>query len=144
MSTSQKYIIVHDRVEIYKDFAINLLNYIMDFYLDKDTLSDDGDIKNHYTWCYNKVCDEFIKENINFKNNEKLKDYFYQFYYDQFYKRDTGKDTQAITYGFYEKFWRNIFEIDKQKNKNTINTLIELYNIFDESINKEKNILEIV
>jgi len=141
---SQKYIIVKDRVEIYKDFTINLLYYIVDYYLDKKTLSNDVDIKNHYNWCFNKVCDEFKRENIEFIGNDKLKKYFYNFYYHQFYKREIHANSEEFTLFSYEKFWRNIFEIDKQKNKNVINTLIELYNIYDISINRNKNILEIV
>lgn len=140
MSTSHKYIIVKDRVEIYKDFTINLLNYIYAYYLDKDTLSADEDIRNHFNWCFNKVCDEFKLEELNFSKNENLRQYFHQFFYYQFYKRENND----ISLEYYEKFWRNIFQIDGQKNKNIMNTMIELYNIFDTSVNQEKNILEIV
>ncbi len=140
--TTKKYIIIKDRVEIYKDFAINLLYYIHKYYIDYESLHEDIDIHNHYVWCFNKVCDEFLKEEIDFRNNEELKEYFYTYYYHQFYKiQNINQDT---TLEYYEKFWRNIFEIDKQKNKNVINILIEIYNIYDKSINQEKNILEIV
>lgn len=132
--------IIKDRVEIYKDFTINLLSYIMDFYLDNKTLSADDDIQNHYNWCYNKVCDEFKEEGLDFSNNENLRQYFYDFFYHQFYKREN----QDIVYTYYEKFWLNIFNIEKQNNKNIMNTMVELYNIFDKSVNHEKNILEIV
>jgi hypothetical protein len=104
------------------------------------TLGADDDIKNHFNWCYNKVCDEYKKEELYFGANEALRTYFYQFYYHQFYKREN----QDITLAFYDKFWRNIFEINKQKNKNVINTLLEIYAVFDASINQEKNILQIV
>ena len=144
MSTSQKYIIVKDRVEIYKDFTLNLLYYIIDFYLDRETLSADQDIRNHFTWCYRKVCDEFKQEGLDFSTNDVLKEYFYQFYYYQFYKLKLEESNHDSSLAFYEKFWRNIFEIDKQKNKNVINTLIEVYNIFDTSINQESNILQII
>ena len=140
MSSTQKYMIIKDRVEIYKDFTINLLSYIMDFYLDNKTLSADDDIQNHYNWCYNKVCDEFKEEGLDFSNNENLRQYFYDFFYHQFYKREN----QDIVYTYYEKFWLNIFNIEKQNNKNIMNTMVELYNIFDKSVNHEKNILEIV
>jgi len=132
--------IIKDRVEIYKDFTINLLSYIMDFYLDSKTLSADDDIRNHYNWCYNKVCDEFKEEGLDFSNNENLRQYFYDFFYHQFYKREN----QDIVFAYYEKFWLNIFNIEKQNNKNIMNTMVELYNIFDKSVNHEKNILEIV
>jgi hypothetical protein len=144
MSTSQKYIIVKDRVEVYKDFALNLLYYIIDFYLGRETLAADQDIRNYFNWCYKRVCDEFKEEDLDFSTNRVLKDYFYQFYYHQFFKLKFENSNHDDSLEFYEKFWRNIFEIDKQKNKNVINTLIEVYNIFDISINQEKNILEIV
>lgn len=140
MSSTQKYMIIKDRVEIYKDFTINLLSYIMDFYLDNKTLNADNDIRNHYNWCFNKVCDEFKEEGLDFSNNENLRQYFYDFFYHQFYKREN----QDIVYTYYEKFWLNIFNIEKQNNKNIMNTMVELYNIFDKSVNHEKNILEIV
>jgi len=139
MSTQHKFMIIKDRVEIYRDFTINLVNYIIDYYLDKETLGNDEDIKNHYNWCYNKVCEEFEKEGLAFRHNEQLRQYFYEFFYYQFYK----KETQDLTLQYYEKFWQNIFDINKQKNKNVTNTMVELYNIFDTSVNKEKNILEI-
>ena len=139
MTTNKKYNIVRDRVEIYRDFAFNLLYYIYYYYLDKQTLSADEDIYNHYSWCYRKVCNEFKKEEIDFSKNEKLKEYFFTYYYNQFYK---SNDDLSLKY--FENFWKTIFEIDKHKNRNTINILIEIYTIYDESINLEKNILEIV
>lgn len=142
MSTNQKYIIIKDRVEVYKDFTMNLLYNIFHYYIDSESLSADEDIRNHFVWCYNRVCDEFIKEGINFKKNEELKEYFYSFYYHQFYV--IQKQNQDVSLEYYENFWKNIFDVEKQKNKNFINILIEIYNVYDKSINKEKNILEIV
>lgn len=141
MESTKKYTIVKDRVEIYKNFTMNLLYYIVDYYIDRETLNNDEDIYNHYSWCFKKVCDEFKLENLDFTKNKELKNYFYKYYYDQLYTANNNQDT---TLSFYEKFWNNIFEIDKQKNKNIINILIEIYNVYDKSVNQEKNILEIV
>ena len=142
-SSSQKYIIVKDRVEIYKDFALNLLYYINNYYIDYESINTDEDINNHFSWCFNKVCDEFLLEGIDFRKNKELKGYFRTYYYHQFYKAK-GNKNQDTSLAYYEKFWKTIFEIDRQKNKNIINILIEIYNIYDKSINLEKNILEIV
>lgn len=139
--TTKKFIIVKDRVEIYRDFALNLLYYIYDYYLDNETLSIDQDIYNHFIWCYNKVCDEFLKEGLDFKKNDELIEYYYTYYYNQFYIVNNNQD---VSLSYFEKFWKNIFDIERQKNKNLINILIEIYNIHDKSINQEKNILEIV
>lgn len=139
MSTTQKYMIVKDRVEIYKDFTFNLLEHIFYYYLDKETLYLDVDIKNHFNFCYNKVCDEFKKEEIDFTENVELFDYFYTYYYHQLYKGDNEPDKEQ-----YIKFWKEIFNIDRQKNKNLLKIMVELYTIFDETISLEKNILEMV
>jgi len=142
MATSgQKYIIVKDRVEIYKDFALNLLYYINYYYIDYESINTDEDINNHFNWCYNKVCDEFKLEGLDFSKNAGIRKYFNAYYYYNFYKVDFKQDTSLK---YYENFWKTIFEIEKQKNKNIINVLIEIYTMFDKSVNQEKNILEIV
>lgn len=140
-TTEKKYIIVKDRVEIYKDFALNLLYYIHKYYIDRESLSEDQDIYNHFKWCFKKVCDEFLEEELDFSKNKELREYYYAYYYHQFYRATSNQDTSLA---YFEKFWKNIFEIDRLKNKNLINILIEVYNIYDKSINLEKNILEIV
>ena len=143
-NVTQRFQIINNRVEIYRDFALNLLYYIYNYYLDKETLSKDEDIYNHYTWCFKKVCDEFLLEELDFRKNSDLKKYFYDYYYHQFYKIDKNNMNQNTSIEYYERFWKGIFEIDKQKNKNVLNLLVEIYNVFDKSIKINKNILEIV
>jgi hypothetical protein len=141
---SKRYQIIKDRVEIFKDFTLNLLYYIQKYYLDKECLSKDEDIYNHYSWCFKKVCDEFLLEEIDFRKNEVLKQYFYNYYYHQFYKIDKENINQNTSLEYYEKFWESIFKISNDKNKNILNILVEIYNIYDKSVNLQKNILEIV
>lgn len=132
-----------DRVKLYKDFTLNLLYYIDKYYLDYETLSEDTDIYNHYVFCYNKTCDDFLKEDLNFTTNEKLKEYFYTYYYSLYYtirREETTLDD-------YINLWDNIFDIENHKNKNRgerFEMFIELYQIFDISINNKKNVLELV
>ena len=140
MSIEQKYVIIKDRVEIYKDFVINLYNYIVKYYIDDESLSNDDDIYNHYSWCFKKVCNDFLKEEIDFTKNDELKSYFYSYYYNQFYKNtNRHKSLKKM-----KDFWSNIFDIDKLRKREVIGVLIEIYVIFDQSINSEKNVLELV
>lgn len=140
MIKTKKYIVVKDRVEIYCDFALSLLYYIDKYYLDRETLNNKKDIRNHFIWCFNKVCDEFLEEDIDFTQNKELIDYFFSYYYHQFY---TASESQDITFKYFENFWKTIFNINKQNNRNVVNILVEIYMIYDESINNKKNILEI-
>jgi hypothetical protein len=134
-----KYKLVKDRVEIYRDFTINLINYIFEYYLDKNTLSSNEDIYNHYTFCYNKVCDEFLLEEIDFKKNEELINYFFDYFYYQVYKVDDDPNIDYLI-----KFWNDTFSVDTQRSKGALRALVEIYLIFDKSITQEKNILELV
>ena len=142
-NVNQKYIIIKDRVEIYKDFAMNLLYTINYYYIDYESINTDVDIKNHYNWCFNRVCNEFLLENIDFSKNDELREYFYNYYYNQFYRAQDNIN-QNTSLSFFENFWKSIFDIDNKKNRNIVNVLIEVYTIFDKSINVEKNIFEIV
>lgn len=139
MELLKKYTIIKDRVQIYEDFTFNLLHYIYKYYLDKETLNNDEDIYNYFMFCYNKVCDEFKKEEIYFYHNDELINYFYQYYFDHFFT--TKKDTPQ---SFFIKFWKNVFDVENQRNKNYLKILIELYTFFDKSISFKKNILELV
>lgn len=134
-----KYKLVKDRVEIYRDFTINLINYIFEYYLDKETLSNSTDIYNHYMFCYNKVCDEFLLEEINFKDNSELINYFFDYFYYQVYKTDNEPVIDHLV-----KFWNDTFTVETQRTKGALRALVEIYLLFDKSITSEKNILELV
>lgn len=134
--------IIDIRADLYRDFTINLLYKIHDYYLDNVTLSNSTDIFNHYTWCYNKVCDQFLEESINFKNSQKLKSYFYSFYLNQIYTSDNYFDKSMINIPKIETFWRNIFDYKNQKNKNNVTILLELYSIFNTTLSKTEKVSE--
>jgi hypothetical protein len=138
----QKVKIVIIRAELYRDFTINLLHKIYDYYLDVKTLSNSDDMCNHYNWCYNEVCKGFEKEKIIFSDNADLKSYFYSFYIHHVYKTDGRTDKDSIDIHKLDKFWRGIFNYKNQKNSNDMNILIEIYNIFNKSLNPKKEILE--
>lgn len=139
----KKFLIIRDRVETYKVFTFNLLYTIKYYYLDEKSLSLDKDIYNHFSFCYNKVCDNFLKEEINFKDNKELKDYFKHYYYHRFYRAQSNPEMD-ISLNYYKKFWEKIFDIENLTKKNIIRLFVELYEIFNKSINEDKNYLDIV
>ena len=133
-----------DRTEIYRDFTLNLLYYIDNYYIDRETLSEDQDILNHYNWCFRNVCDEFLLEGLDFTENKELNEYFFSYYYYQYYKIDVEKNPHDTSLSYYENFWNMIFSVDKIKNKNILKIFFELYSIYDKSITKCKEIPEFV
>ena len=127
-----------DRIDLYKDFALNLLYYIDKYYLDKSCIFNDSDISNHFSWCYNKVCDEFKEESIDFTQNKELKKYFYTYYYSEIYTTDKFNGKEELPLANHERFWKKMFEIGKEPTKGSVNMLLEIYIIFDKSINVKK------
>lgn len=125
--------ILPERVELYRDFVVNLTCNIFDTYLGSDEYTySDEDIEGHYKWCFYKVVSEFEEEEISFRENKELYQYFFIYFYNQFYKLDKVPNISN-----YIKFWDQIFELKsgiKSKNKKRFEVLIELYEIFDKSL----------
>lgn len=123
--------VVKERVELYKDFTINLIHYIYDSYLGREYINKEEDIIGHFNWAYSKVLNEFEDEGIDFYGNNVLYEYFYGYFYERFYHAD-----RIPTFSQQEKFWNNIFEMDKNKDRKVFEVLLELYEIFDKSFVK--------
>ena len=140
MVAEKKIILAGDRIEIYKDFSINLLYCICDFYIDKSSLDNVVDVRNHFDWCFNRVNKEFIKEGIDFSENTRLKEYIYTYYEPNFYNNLDFSTKEEIDVKAYLDFWNDIFNTNNlQSNLNTTKILVELYLLFDDSINNKKN-----
>ncbi len=143
MVVEKKITLMGDRVEVYKDFSINLLNCIYDFYLDKSSLDNAVDVRNHFNWCFTKVNNEFKKEDIDFDDNKLLKDYIYSYYEPNFYNNQDFYCKEDVEFKPYLEFWNGIFNTDNlQGNLDITKILVELYLLFDETIEnkkKEKN-----
>jgi len=123
-----------DRLKLFQDFTITLLMTIEYYYLDQKTLNNDRDMKNHFYFCYNKVSETFIDEEINFRDNHTLRNFFFEYYYDNLY---TNPDVNENIFKNFSNFWIRIFKIESNKTQNTLEFLIELYEIFDETIDEK-------
>lgn len=128
--------VIKERVELYRDFVINLIYYINSTYLGKDYIKTTEDIKGHYNWAFNKVLSDFEKEGVYFTDVKELRTYFFDFFYPRFYVTDQ----QTTLKGFLD-FWENIFVLKQNKDKTVLNALIEVYKLFDNAFN-DKIILE--
>lgn len=137
----QKIKIIKERTNIFKEFTLNLLENICEFYLDKDTLNNDKDINNHFNWCFIKTCDKFVLDGYKFHYNESLKSYFYAYYYDVIYKSLKFDTKEKITKEVFEEYWKKTFDISTTKDKNIIAILAQIYKIFDKSMNNMSNLI---
>jgi len=130
---------IKDRLKLFQDFTTTLLIIIENYYLDQITLGSDKDIKNHFNFCYNKVCESFVDEEINFMDNLDLRRFFYDYYYENLYTSPLYSDS---SYKGYLNFWLRIFRVEDNKTQTTLEFLIDLYEIFNETIEEKKIVLE--
>jgi hypothetical protein len=130
--------ILKERVDLYKDFSLNLLYKIYDTYLGVEYIKNKKDAIGHYNWCFGKVLEEFDEQEIDFYGNDELYDYFLDYYIDQFYSLN-----KEIPINHHKKIWLEIFNHKKSsKSKNEVEILIELYIIFDFSLDNKHKLVE--
>jgi ribosomal protein S19 len=129
--------VIKERVELYRDFVINLIHHISSTYFGKEYIKTEEDIIGHYSWAFNKVLAEFEEEGINFHNVKDLKQYFFNYFYAKFYSVDV---LPSIKY--FVSFWDDIFDLKPNKTQMVFNALIEVYLIFDKALNRKENFVE--
>lgn len=120
-----------EKCELYSDFVQSLLRLAFDTYLGDDVTSSEEQI-NHFKWCWIKNKANFAKEGLFF-DNKKLYDYFLEFmlevYYTSLEKNQFENPDKALL-----KLWFNIFDYSRVKTHSDVDTLVEIYKIFEKSL----------
>lgn len=116
------------RLETYKDFIINLCHYIGDTFLGYDIIKSTKDKKNHFKWAFNKVCNDFLEEDIDFKSNDELFDYFFEYFNATLY------ENEDYSIEFLLEYWEETLEYSYDKTRSDLEGMIEVYNIFERSL----------
>ena len=125
--------IKYEKCLLYGDFVISLLMLAFDTYMGDEVTNQDEQIQ-HFQWCWNKNIENFKSENIYFEN-PNLYEYFLQFMLEVFYSIKDKKDYENISNGLIV-LWKDIFNYTKEKTNSDVDTLVEIYNIFEKSLKK--------
>lgn len=128
--------VIKERLELYRDFIVNLICYAHTTYFGREFLKKDDDIKGHFNWAFNKVLGEFKQEGIIFGNTAELHEYFLEYFTQQFYNFEEVPPIKQ-----YISFWNDIFNVHPKKQKNVMKVLVDLYQIFDNSLENKKNLI---
>ena len=126
----------YEKIELYGDIFKSLNHVIIDTYMGstdenietKISLTQE-DKDSHFMWCWNKVVEDFRKENIKIKEFGEHKDYFKSFFMDTFYNHPDKKIKEAIP-----KFLGEVFDLNKPFSKSDLDILTELYKLLEKSI----------
>lgn len=127
----------YEKCELYSDFVQSLLRLLFDTYLGDEVTSVEQQIK-HFKWCWNKNLKNFEEEGLIF-DNEKLYSYFLEFMLEVYYTAP-DKDSPSFDHKNILKLWYYIFDYNRIKTNSDMDTLIEIYKIFESSLKiKEKS-----
>lgn len=130
--------IIPEKLELFSDFAQSLNELIVETYLGesdspnetKVTMSEEDKI-NHFVWCWNKVIDNFAKENIDFNKKGEHFDYFISFFQEIFYKQENKKVRDSVA-GFFDE----LFDLKKPFTKSDLDMISSVYKSLEKNMSK--------
>lgn len=125
------YNISRERTELFYDFVISLYSLIDETYLGNDVVFTEEDQRNHFTWCWDKVIDNFSKENINFKERGNHYLYFWNFFLEAYYFTQLDEQTVQIPDYFYK-----LFDFKHKKSRSELDMLTEIYKLLEYNLKK--------
>jgi len=123
-----------EKCELYSDFVQSLLMLIFSTYMGDEFTNLDDQFK-HFEWCWDKTIKNFEEEGIFFNSN-KLYNYFLEFMLEVFYSYPDKSNFEFTEKGIL-RIWNDIFNYTSTKTNSDIDTLIEIYQIFEKSLNND-------
>ena len=127
-----------EKCELYSDFVQSLLRLIFDTYMGDEVTSVENQVK-HFNWCWSKNIENFTSEGLYFDSN-RLYSYFLEFMLEVYYT-SPDKDSAGFDHKNILKLWYYIFDYNREKTNSDMDTLIEIYKIFESALKiKEKSV----
>jgi hypothetical protein len=134
--------ICYHKFELFSDFVSSLVNLIYDTYLgnDEDRTTnirlDVEDNENHFNWCWNKVIENFSKEEIYFEKTGEHYYFFKGFVTETFYNQQISEVKYSLS-----RFFDEIFNLDGIHTMSDLDLLKQVYKTLDKNL--ENNNLHI-
>lgn len=120
-----------EKCELYSDFVQSLLRLAFTTYMGDDITTVEQQVQ-HFNWCWNKNKANFLTEGILF-DNPKLYHYFLEFMIEVYYTAIDKSEALQMDKNVL-KIWYNIFDYNRSKTNSDMDTLIEIYGIFEKSL----------
>ena len=120
----------YDKCNLYYDFILTLNRKINNTFLGDDVINSEKDIHSHFMWCFDNTIKNFSKEGIILKETNLLEEYFFNFYVELFYNTTHKKEVLEKL----DKFPNMSFKYYRLKTRSDMDVLLELYRIFEKSL----------
>lgn len=126
-----------ERADVYKDFIVSIYDLIFETYMGDDVMKTKEDFQSHFSWCWEKTVSNFEIEGIKFGYVKRLYNYLFEFILGVFYSSDKKNIDKKICEDVI-KMWVYTFNYHIVKTNSDIDSFIEVYKMFDESLKKGK------
>jgi hypothetical protein len=127
--------IKYEKCELFRDFVLSLINLVFDTYMGDDITNSIEQI-NHFKWCWNKNIENFKKEGIVI-GDKKSYNYFLEFMTEVYYPNKQKEENSNIRFNI-NKLWSFIFDYNNIKSRSDVDTLVEVYKMFENSIKNQE------
>ena len=125
------YNINREKIELFYDFLNSLYNLVKETYFGSEIIISEADQKGHFNWCWDKTIENFKNENIHFKERGNHYEYFWNFFLEAFYYRETmGKEVKI------DDYFDKLFNFKHRKSRSELDILSEVYNILNHNLKK--------
>ncbi len=128
---------IHEKIELFGDIFKSLDYLIEDTYMG-DTNGDSIETKIvlsqqdkelHFDWCWNKMVENFVKENTVITSDGEHKNYLKSFYMDIYYNQSNNKVRSSVSV-----FLSEIFNMSKPFSKSDLEMITEIYKMMDKNV----------
>ena len=127
---------IPEKMELYSDLTHSLNLLILETYLGEMNMSNetkikltDGDNRNHFEWCWDKVISNFSRENIRFEVRGGHFDYFESFFDETFYNQSNYNIKTSIGH-----FFTDLFNDRKTFTKSDLDMITTIYKVLDKHL----------
>lgn len=125
------YNIGREKSNLFHDFLITLHELIDDTFLGPDVLETEETQKDHFTWCWDKVLEDFTKEKIYFKERGTHFEYFWTFYLEAYYYNQIDGIPVRIV-----EYINKLFDFKHRKSRSELDMFVEIYKLLEQNLKK--------
>jgi hypothetical protein len=127
--------ICYQKLELFEDFTKSLVLLIYKTYLGDTegqetniSITEEDNLK-HFEWCWNKTIENFNKEGVYFNEKGDHKEFVQSFFEETFYKQKIKEVKMSLN-----KFFDEVFDLDKFPTKSDLDLLTSIYKTLDKSL----------
>ena len=123
-----------EKIELYGDIFKTFSQIIYDTYLGEEKgetkiILTEQDNNLHFEWCWNKLVEDFKKEEVFIKKQGGHKDYLLKFFSETFYNQNNSELKTEVP-----NFMQEVFDVDKDFTKADLDILTELYKFMEHNV----------